>query len=113
MKKSFPILCAAIAVAMACASCDNAMKIKHLPYPETLRTDVADDYFGTLVADPYRWLEDDNSAETAAWVAAENEVTFDYISQIPYRDAIRERLAELTDYPKEGAPAKHGDWYYY
>ena len=98
---------------MACASCDNTMKIKHLPYPETERTDVTDNYFGTVVADPYRWLEDDNSEATAAWVAAENEVTFDYISQIPFRDAIRERLAELMDYPKEGAPTKHGEWYYY
>ena len=98
---------------MACAACDNTMKIKHLPYPQAERTDVADDYFGTVVADPYRWLEDDNSEATAAWVAAENEVTFDYISQIPYRDAIRERLSELMNYPKEGAPSKHGDWYYY
>ena len=98
---------------MACAACDNTMKIKHLPYPQAERTDVADDYFGTVVADPYRWLEDDNSEATAAWVAAENEVTFDYISQSPYRDAIRERLSELMNYPKEGAPSKHGDWYYY
>ena len=113
MNKSGFIMCAAIAVAAMCGACDNSMKIKHLPYPETFRTDVADNYFGTEVADPSRWLEDDNSAETAAWVAAENEVTFDYISQIPYRDAIRERLAELMDYPKESAPSKHGEWWYY
>ena len=113
MKKSLLILCAAAVAAMAGTSCDNTMKIKHLPYPETVRTDVTDNYFGTVVADPYRWLEDDNSAETAAWVAAENEVTADYISQIPYRDAIRERLAALMDYPKEGAPSKHGEWWYY
>lgn len=113
MKKSALIICAAAAAAMACAGCDNSMKIKHLPYPQAERTDVTDDYFGTVVADPYRWLEDDNSQATAEWVAAENEVTADYLSQIPYRDAIRERLAQLMDYPKEGAPSKHGDWYYY
>lgn len=88
-------------------------QIKHLPYPETERGDVVDNYFGTEVPDPYRWLEDDNSEATAAWVAAENAVTQDYLSQIPFRGAIRERLTELWNYPKEGAPAKHGDWWYY
>ena len=89
------------------------MKIKHLPYPETERGDVVDNYFGTEVADPYRWLEDDNSEATAAWVKAENEVTFDYLSKIPFRDAIKERLTELWDYPKESAPTKKGDWLYF
>ena len=106
-----------IAVAVtACATftnCDNIMKIKHLPYPEAERTDVADDYFGTVVADPYRWLEDDNSEATAAWVAAENAVTNDYLSQIPFRDAIKERLTELWNFPKESAPTKKGDWLYF
>ncbi len=87
--------------------------IKHLPYPETERGDVTDNYFGTEVADPYRWLEDDNSSATAAWVEAENAVTQDYLRQIPFRDAIRERLTELWNYPKESTPAKHGDWWYY
>ena len=66
-----------------------------------------------MVAGPYRWLEDDNSAETAAWVAAENEVTFDYLSQIPYRPAIDERLTELWNYEKIGAPTKVGDRYFF
>lgn len=87
--------------------------IKHLPYPATERGEVVDNYFGTEVADPYRWLEDDNSDATAAWVGAQNAVTQDYLSQIPFRDAIRERLTELWNYPKESAPAKHGDWWYY
>ena len=96
------------------ASCNHMKQIKHMPYPETQRTDVADDYFGTKVADPYRWLEDDNSEATAAWVKAQNAVTQDYLSQIPFRGAIRERLTELWNYPKEGIPAKHGDaWYYF
>ena len=87
-------------------------KIKTLPYPDTRMDEVTDDYHGTVVADPYRWLEDDNSEETAAWVKAQNEVTFDYLAQIPYRDKVRQRLTELSDYPKEGLPSKHGDWYY-
>ena len=88
-------------------------KIEHLPYPEAERGNVTDNYFGTEVADPYRWLEDDNSAATAAWVKAENEVTFDYLSKIPFRQAIKERLTQLWNYPKESAPSKKGDWLYY
>ena len=84
-----------------------------IEYPATERENVVDNYFGTEVADPYRWLEDDNSERTAAWVKAQNEVTFDYLSKIPFRDAIRERLTELWDYPKESAPSKKGDWYYF
>lgn len=87
--------------------------IKHRPYPAAERGDVVDDYFGVAVADPYRWLEDDTSEATAAWVAAENAVTQDYLAQIPFRGAIRERLTELWNYAKESAPAKHGDWWYY
>ncbi len=89
-------------------------KITHLPYPETRKdSSVIDDYFGTKVADPYRWLEDDRSDETAAWVRAQNAVTDDYIGQIPYRDAIKDRLLALYDYPKYGSPRKHGDYYYF
>ena len=104
------LLLGAAAVAV---SCSNMKQIKHQPYPEAERGDVVDNYFGTEVPDPYRWLEDDNSAATAAWVAAENAVTEDYLSQIPFRGAIRERLTELWNYAKEGAPGKHGDWWYY
>ncbi len=87
--------------------------ITMLPYPETRQDTVTDNYHGTEVADPYRWLEDDNSAETKAWVAAQNEVTFDYLEQIPYRAKVHKRLTELWDYPKEGVPARHGKWYYF
>ena len=62
-------------------------------YPTTHKGDVVDNYFGTDVADPYRWLEDDRSEETGAWVEAENKVTFDYLAQIPYRDELKSRLA--------------------
>lgn len=101
--------------AAAAASCGNmSMKqIKLLPYPETERGEVTDTYFGVEVADPYRWLEDDNSEATAEWVKAENAVTDDYLAQIPFRGEIRERLTELWNYPKEGAPSKHGEWWYY
>ncbi|MDR2891374.1 MAG: prolyl oligopeptidase family serine peptidase [Alistipes sp.] len=87
-------------------------KITMLPYPDTQRGDVVENYHGTEVADPYRWLEDADSAETAAWVAAQNEVTFDYLSQIPFRDAVRDRLTQLWNYPKTGIPEKVGEWYF-
>ena len=76
-------------------------------YPET-RTDksVSDNYFGTEVADPYRWLEDDNSDETARWVEAQNKITFTYLENIPQRNAIKERLTEIWDYEKVSAPFK-------
>ena len=110
-----PRMAAALAGAAAILTgCSNMKQIKHMPYPRTERTDVTDNYFGTEVPDPYRWLEDDNSEATAAWVKAQNVVTQDYLSQIPFRGAIRERLTELWNYPKEGIPAKHGDaWYYF
>lgn len=82
-------------------------------YPETATEDVKDNYFGTEVADPYRWLEDDNSEETAEWVTAQNEVTFGYLEQIPFRDAIRERYEELFNYPKYSAPFQVGDYYFF
>lgn len=81
-------------------------------YPEVKKMDVVDNYFGTEVADPYRWLENDTSAETAAWVKAQNEVTFDYLAQIPYREAIEERLTELWNYEKVSSPFKRGDYYF-
>ena len=87
--------------------------IKHKPYPQTAKEDVTDDYFGIKVADPYRWLEDDHSQETAAWVKAQNEVTEDYLSQIPYRNQIRERLTEIWNYPRYSTPLKEGGYYYF
>ncbi len=83
-------------------------------YPET-RTDesVSDNYFGTEVADPYRWLEDDNSDETARWIEAQNKITFTYLENIPQRNAIKERLTEMWDYEKVSAPFKRGEKYYF
>jgi prolyl oligopeptidase len=87
--------------------------IPKLTYPETKRGEVVDDYFGTKIPDPYRWLEDDNAPEVAAWVEAENKVTFGYLNQIPYRQQIKERLTKLLNYPKYSAPARRGDWFFF
>ncbi|MBK9796256.1 MAG: S9 family peptidase [Holophagaceae bacterium] len=84
-----------------------------LTYPVTRKGDVVDDYHGTKVADPYRWLEDDRSQETAAWVEAQNQVTQAYLGQIPERKAIEARLTRLWDYEKYGAPSKRGRYYFY
>jgi len=82
-------------------------------YPETKTVDTVDTYFGTKVPDPYRWLEDDQSEETAQWVAAENKVTFGYLNKIPFKDAIKAKLEKLWNYEKIGAPTKHGDYFYF
>ncbi len=82
-------------------------------YPEARKTDTSDDYHGVTVADPYRWLEDPDSAETRAWVEAENRVTFGYLGAIPARAALKDRLTQLWDYEKFGAPSKEGHRYFY
>ena len=87
---------------------------QQLSYPKAAKDGTVDEYFGTKVSDPYRWLENDTSAETAAWVEAENKVTADYLSRIPFRDKVLKRLTELSNYEKIGAPRKrHGKWYFY
>ena len=90
-----------------------AEEVTLLPYPETAKGDVTDDYFSTVVPDPYRWLENDTAADTKAWVAAENEVTHAYLEQIPFRDAIYSRLERLWNYEKFSAPFKEGDYTYF
>mgnify|MGYP000628013444 CR=1 FL=1 len=91
----------------------SAKQALNIMYPETKKGTVSDTYFGTDVADPYRWLEDDRSEETGAWVKAENKVTFDYLAQIPYRDQLKERLGELWNYEKVGSPFKEGKYTYF
>jgi prolyl oligopeptidase len=76
-------------------------------------TEHVDDYHGTRVADPYRWLEDETSAETAAWVAAQNAVTFPYLEKIPYRGALLKRVTELSNYERFSAPARKGPYFFY
>jgi len=84
-----------------------------LTYPVTKKGTVQDTYFGTTIADPYRWLEDDNSEETKAWVQAQNAVTTDYLSGIPFRNKVKERLSVLWNYPKYGSPRQEGAYYYF
>ncbi len=92
----------------------NSGKPIDLNYPLTqMDTTVVDTYFGEIVKDPYRWLEDDHSEETKAWVTAQNDLTFKYLNNIPYRKKIADRLEELWDYEKFSTPFKEGDAYYY
>jgi prolyl oligopeptidase len=90
-------------------SCSNLSN----KYPDTKKVDQVDEYFGVQVEDPYRWLEDDRSEETEAWVKAQNEVTFNYLAEIPYRDKIKNRLTELWNFETMKSPQKIGDKYFY
>ncbi|AEV33219.1 serine protease, S9A family peptidase [Owenweeksia hongkongensis DSM 17368] len=97
-------------------ACNQQVEKKEtaLSYPNTMRdTTVVDEYFGTKVPDPYRWLENDTSAETEAWVKAENKVTFDYLKEIPYRKDINDRLTDLWNYEKYSAPFVRGEYTYF
>jgi prolyl oligopeptidase len=82
-----------------------------LSYPPTKKSDTVDVYFGTSVPDPYRWLEDNESPEVAAWVEAENKVTFAYLDKISYRAAVKDRLMKLYNYPKFSSPQRRGEWF--
>ncbi len=84
-----------------------------LKYPDTRRADTVETLHGRSVPDPYRWLEDPNSAETKAWVEAQNKVTFGFLEQIPARAAIKERLTELWNYERYGTPSREGGWYFF
>jgi prolyl oligopeptidase len=113
MKKHWTALILTLLVAVfALASADESSSIT---YPRTETVDHVDTYHGTEVADPYRWLEDDvrENEDVAAWVSAQNEVTFAYLSTIPEREAIRERLTKLWDYERYGLPVKRGGRYFY
>lgn len=86
---------------------------QRLEYPVTKTVDVVDDYHGTRVRDPYRWLEDVDAEDTRAWIEAQNRVTLAFLEQIPQRDSIRRRLTELWDYPRYGVPLKKGGRYFF
>src|SRR6202161_3613808 len=90
--------CLLLTCAILARSAD--LKVNKYVYPSAKKVDVVDDYHGTKVADPYRWLEDTNSAETTAWVEAENKVTAAYFAQIPQRAKLHERLTELFNYER-------------
>src|SRR4051812_8704283 len=94
-----------IRIFILCISCVLMGHVwAQLQYPQTLKVDTVDTYFGTAVPDPYRWLEDDNSTETKAWVSEQNKVTQGYLTAIPYRDKIKKRLEEVWNYARYSAP---------
>src|SRR5262245_21942369 len=91
----------------------SAVAQEPLSYPQTQKSDQVDIYHGVKVADPYRWLEDDNSPQTAAWVDAQNKVTFGYLDRIPYRRAVAARLRALNDYERYSAPSRKGQYVFF
>jgi prolyl oligopeptidase len=108
MKKQFlTIIVMAILI-----SCNGPVNNK-IAYPLTKKSDVIDNYFGTKVPDPYRWLEDDKSAETVVWVKEQNKVTFDYLGAIPYRQEIKLRLEKMWNFEKYTFPQKEGVYTYF
>lgn len=98
-------------------SCNNEPKaskeLVKMEYPKTKKGTVVDEYFGVKVPDPYRWLEDDRSAETEAWVIAQNKITFGYLDKIPMREKFRQQLEKVWNFEKISAPRKHGDFMYF
>lgn len=112
--KKFNFLIVLMALLIMISSANKAQsQITTAAYPIAKKVDTIDVYFETEVADPYRWLEDDNSDETAEWVTAQNEVTYGYLEQIPFRQKIEDRLKQIWDYPKLGTPFKEGDNYFF
>ncbi|PKA82981.1 prolyl oligopeptidase [Ulvibacter sp. MAR_2010_11] len=102
-------------IAFTLMACKEELKKEPIAvtYPKTQKVDTVDNYFGVDVQDPYRWLEDDRSAETESWVKSQNEVTFGYLDKIPFRDELKERLSSLWNYEKVGPPFKEGDYTYF
>ncbi|HAI74895.1 MAG TPA: S9 family peptidase, partial [Microscillaceae bacterium] len=90
-----------------------AAQAQKLNYPKTAQVKHIDNYFGTDVADPYRWLEVSDSAAVKDWIKEQNKVTFEYLAQIPFRENLKQRLTQIWNYPKVGAPFKRGDYYYF
>ena len=105
MKRTFFLFLAILVFALAAKA--------QWRYPETRKTDVADEYFGVKITDTYRWLEDDNSEETAAWVKAQNEVTFGFLESIPHRGQWVDALEKVFNYPRYSAPFRKGEWVYF
>ena len=106
-------LLAALVLFAACKEESKTREPITVNYPTTKKVDTVDNYFGTEVPDPYRWLEDDRSEETEAWVKKQNAVTFGYLEKIPFREDLKNRLEKLWNYEKVGSPFKEGDYTYY
>jgi prolyl oligopeptidase len=97
-------------IAMSSVHLGNAQELK---YPETKKGQVADQYFGQSVPDPYRWLEDDLATDTKSWVVAQNKLTYDYLALIPYRDQLKKQLTDIWNYEKVGTPFVEGAYTYF
>ena len=102
-----------VALAAAIAVSTVGVLGQGLPYPQTRKVEQVDTYHGTTVPDPYRWLEDDTSAETAAWVEAQNKVTFPYLEKIPFREQLHKRIVALNDYEKFTTPSRKGPYVFF
>ena len=102
-----------LALALSTAWFAEAVVAQALQYPTTKTVDHVDTYHGTRIADPYRWLEDDTAADTAAWVEAQNKVTFAYLDKIPYRAQLTRRLNALYNYAKYSSPSRRGENYFF
>lgn len=120
MKTNLIISCGVMLSLMACSSSENQqtnqVEMKPIPvsYPLTLKNDsIADDYHGTVVKDPFRWLENDTASEVKAWVESQNKVTFGYLNQIPFRSKIKDRLTEIFNYPRYSSPFRVGEYYFF
>ncbi|MEL6972383.1 MAG: prolyl oligopeptidase family serine peptidase [Bacteroidota bacterium] len=112
------ICCAGLLVLLSCENNPDtsvSTNYEKMPvnYPETATVDHSDDYHGTNIADPYRWLEVDTAQDVEAWVKSQNEVTFGYLEDIPFREKIEERLTELLNYPRLSSPFRAGDYYFF
>ncbi len=105
----------ALSLFIGLIACEEEMKREKIDitYPTTAKVDTVTNYFGTDVKDPYRWLEDDMSEETGAWVKSQNKTTFGYLDNIPFREELKERLTSLWNYEKVGSPFKEGDYTYF
>jgi len=108
----FSVACIAL-VALGMAPILLPVPADKLHYPTTKRMDQVDTYFGKQVADPYRWLEDENAPETKTWVEEQNKVTFGYLEKIPYRPRVKSRLEQLVNYPRYGAPFRNGEYFFF
>ena len=112
MKQNYLRITALATVAIL-SSCQQKETTMTLTYPETKKEVVQDTFFEQVIEDPYRWLEDDRSEETADWVKSQNEVTFGYLDQIPYRKDLKDRLTKIWNYEKVGTPFTEGDYTYF
>mgnify|MGYP001560815326 CR=1 FL=1 len=112
MKRSMLLTFTAL-ILVGCNSSISKNQTNSVTYPSTKKVDTITNYFGTQVKDPYRWLEDDMSQQTAQWVENQNQTTFGYLDNIPFREALKQRLTKLWNYEKVGAPFKEGDYSYF